>query len=141
MNEFVATDFQENIVKIMKVVNFSQNLSSDLLNEHFDLDFDLNLNFEDENDEIDEINNSVTINKNIILISDLLNIHTSMLSTSEKMSEFNAESYSKSHFQSHFESYSESYFSHFYSNKISTSDSHAQLYTELNTAEFKKSSQ
>ena len=125
----------------MKVVNFSQNLNSDLLSKHFDLDSDLDLDLEDENNEIDEIDNSVTINKNVILTSDSLNIHTSMLSISEKMSESSTESHSEFHSQFHSQSHQESY--HFYLSRMSTSDSdsHTQLYTELNTAESEKFSQ
>ena len=94
-------------------MNFSQNLNSDLLSEHFNLDSDLDLNLEDEKDENDEINSSVTISKNVIFILNLSNIHTSMLLTSEKTSESSTESHSEFHFQSHSESHSESYF--FYS--------------------------
>ena len=65
-----------------------------------------------------------------------------MLLILKKTFESNMKSYSESYFQSHSESYSESYSFYFHSDRmsISDSDSHMQLYAELNTAEFKKSS-
>ena len=123
----------------MKIVNFSQNLSSDLLSKHLDLGSDLDIDLEDENDENDEIDSSATTEKRVIFISDSSDIHISMLSISKKTFESNAES----HFQFHFEFHSESYSFYFHLIRMQTSDSdsHMQLYIKLNTTEFKKSFQ
>ena len=126
----------------MKIVNLSQNLNLNLLSKHLDLDSDLDLDLENENDENNEINNSATINKNAILISDSSKIHISMLSILEKMSESSTESHSESYSQfyseSHSESHSESY-SHL--SRMPTSDSNlsAQLHVKLNAVELKES--
>ena len=130
-------------MKIMKIINFLQNLSSDLLSKHLDLDSDLDLDLEDEKDENDKINSSVTTNKRVIFISNSLNIHILMLLISEKTSESSMKSHSESHSQSYSESHSEFHsesYSHSDRMSISDSDSHAQLYIKLNTIEFNKSS-
>ena len=130
-------------MKIMKIVDFSQNLNSDLLSKHFDLDSDLDLDLENEEDENDKINSSIITDKRVTFILNSSDIHISMLLISKKTSESNMKSYSESHSQSYSESHSESHLEFYsHSDRMPTSDPdpHAQLYIKLNTVESDESS-